>query len=322
MGKMKDAAEELAVVEEKPRNSIENLLKSNWKKIEQVMPKHMNSDRLYQIAVSTLSRNPRLAACDIVTILSCVMRCSALGLEPNDVDGLGRAYLIPRKNNKRGIDEATFLLGYTGMIELAMRSEKIKSLAARAVYVDDIFEYELGLEEKLKHIPLTQNKTPDKLTHVYLVAHFTNGGHYIDVMTKDDVEEVRKASSSPNRGPWVDNYEAMARKSVVRRNWRYLPISIDAQKAATMDESTGGYEQVFSSINFTDPPIVEDVMEVEAEVSEPEEAITEQGLANQPVSDHSIAVCENCGYRMDVDSGSDLKEIEYLCCERPSFIWA
>ena len=87
--------------------AIANCIQRQWKKIEAVMPKHLSSERLYQLTVSAVNQTPRLMECDIKTLLSCVMRCSALGLEPSAVDGLGYAYILPYKNGKTHRMEAT-----------------------------------------------------------------------------------------------------------------------------------------------------------------------------------------------------------------------
>lgn len=126
-----------------PTHTIQDIIKSQWSKIEAVMPKHMSSERLYQITISAINHEPKLMQCDVTTLLSCVMKCSALGLEPSSVDGLGRAYILPFNNKKARKMEATFILGYKGMIELARRSGQIKDLSARAVYDGDFLSTNL-----------------------------------------------------------------------------------------------------------------------------------------------------------------------------------
>lgn len=249
MGELATKAKNQQLQAADPRASIKCLLESQWSKIEAVMPKHMSSERLFQLAISAINQTPKLAECDPATLLSCVMKCSALGIEPSAVDGLGRAYIIPRWNSKTRKSEATFMLGYKGMIALARRSGEIKDISARAVYQGDTFEYEFGLDEKLRHVPLNRRHSEgEKPEFVYCVAHFKDGGHYFDVMTAAEIEAIRKRSSAAESGPWVTDYEAMAKKTVVRRAFPYLPVSIEAQSAAIADETVPDYRGVLDPV--------------------------------------------------------------------------
>jgi len=261
MGELATIAQGQQLKAADPRASIKGMLEKQWGRIEAVMPKHMSSERLFQLAISAINQTPKLAECTPASLLSCVMKCSALGIEPSAVDGLGRAYIIPRWNKKTRQNEATFMLGYKGMIALARRSGEIKDISARAVYEGDTFVYEYGLEEKLLHVPLDrQHAEGEKPKFVYCVAHFKDGGHYFEVMSAAEVEAVRKRSSAAESGPWVSDYEAMAKKSVVRRAFPYLPVSVEAQSAVASDEMTPDYRGVLN-------PVIDQV-EVDVETGE------------------------------------------------------
>lgn len=236
MGAITKASKEIQ--QKKKVGGFEGLLQKSWPRIASVMPKQMNPERMFQLAVSCVNQTPHLSECSPQSVLSCLMKCSSLGLEPSAVDGLGRAYIIPRKNKFTNNYEATLVVGYRGYIDLARRSGQIKDISARVVREGDEFEYEYGLTECLRHVPSTDPIEGREITHVYMVAHFNDGGHYIEVMSRDEVEEVRKRSASPNKGPWVSDYSAMARKTVIRRAFPYLPVSIEAMNAASADETT------------------------------------------------------------------------------------
>lgn len=236
MGQITQAKQEIQ--QHKQVGGFEGLLKKSWPRISAVMPKHMSSERMFQLAVSCYNQTPGLAECTPQSVLSCLMKCSSLGLEPSAVDGLGRAYILPFFNKKTGQKEATFILGYKGEIDLARRSGQIKDISARVVHEGDEFEYEYGLTEGLRHVPSTAPLEGRPMTHVYMVAHFKDGGHYIDVMSKAEVDDIRKRSKSGNSGPWVTDYEAMARKTVIRRAFPYLPVSVEIESAVAQDDTT------------------------------------------------------------------------------------
>lgn len=313
MGQLASKAANTQMQAAKPAKNIQDIIKGQWPKIEAVMPKHMSSERLYQLTISAINHEPKLAQCDITTLLSCVMKCSSLGLEPSAVDGLGRAYILPFNNRKRRIMEATFILGYKGMLELARRSGQIKDISARAVYEGDYFEFEFGLDEKLAHRPAHKKREAgEKPTHVYMIAHFTDGGHYMDVMTFEEIEAIRARSKAKDYGPWATDYEAMAKKTVIRRAFPYLPVSIEAQEAASTDESSAGY---FKS--DTRAIIEPEIFEVEPEAEAEPEVVADtepKGLKK--------AVCKVCGNVADTASDATLEDLASLpCCETPKYEW-
>lgn len=236
MGAITKASTEIQ--QHKQSGGFDALLKRYWPRISAVMPKHMNPDRMFQLAISCYNQTPKLNQCTPETVLSCLMKCSALGMEPSAVDGLGRAYILPFFNKKTGRMEATLILGYKGMIDLARRSGEIKDISARVVHAGDEFEYEYGLTEGLRHVPSTEPVDGRPMTHVYMVAHFKDGGHYIDVMSKAEVDGIRKRSKSPSSGPWATDYEAMARKTVIRRAFPYLPVSVETEQDVAADDTT------------------------------------------------------------------------------------
>jgi recombination protein RecT len=201
------------------------------------LPKHVAADRLARVALTEVRKNPALARCDQTSFLGALMTCAQLGLEPGGP--LGHAYLVPFENRKKGITEVQFIVGYRGMIELARRSGLLDSIEARAVYEGDKFEVSLGLYGNLRHTPDFDNPNrvqPDKLRFVYAVAKLKDGGVQFDVMSRREIEAVRAQSRAGTSGPWVTHFEAMALKTVVRRLFKWLPMSIEVATAIEADE--------------------------------------------------------------------------------------
>lgn len=110
---------------------------------------------------------------------------------------------------------------------------------------------------------------PGKLTHVYMIANFKDGGHYFQVMNADEIEAAAKRSPSYGKAvsPWKSDYEAMAKKTVIRRAFPYLPVSVEARDAAASDDQTPDYSDVFRPL----PTVTADDSPVDASVDEPEE---------------------------------------------------
>jgi len=68
------------------------------------------------------------------------------------------------------------------------------------------------------------------------VAKLKDGGIQFEVMTRAEIEAVRAQSKAGKSGPWVTHFEEMAKKTVIRRLFKYLPVSIEVQRAVSLDE--------------------------------------------------------------------------------------
>lgn len=225
------------------------------------LPKHLTADRLARIATTEIRRVPALAQSSQESFLGAIMQCAQLGLEPST--GLGQAYLIPFSNgkDKHGRSNVQLIIGYRGMIDLARRSGQIQSIAARAVYENDDFSYQYGLHEDLRHIPCEEGES-GALTHVYAVARLKDGGVQFEVMSRKQIEAVRAQSKAANSGPWVTHFDEMAKKTVIRRLFKYLPVSVEMQKAVGLDEmAEAGIDQRNAAVIDADYAVVEDVPE-------------------------------------------------------------
>lgn len=214
--------------------SMQNYIKQMEGEIAKALPSVMTPERFTRIALSAISNTPALAECTPKSFLSAMMNAAQLGLEPNTP--LGQAYLIPYKN--KGVNECQFQLGYRGMIELAYRGGDVKTIMSQVVYENDEFEFEFGLEPKLKHVPAKLNR--GKPIWYYAVFKLVNGGEGFEVMSVDDIKEHAKEFSkayTSSFSPWKSNFDEMAKKTVIKKVLKYAPMKTDFIKAVSNDES-------------------------------------------------------------------------------------
>ena len=214
--------------------------------IAQALPKHLTADRMIQMAVTLISKNPKLKECTAGSLIGATMQASILGFRP--VEALAYCYFVPYNNKKRRQDgseyyekEVQFQIGYRGLMDLARRSGQIKSIHAFAVYSGDQFSYSLGINPNITHIPNeTQQKNPKDLTHVYAVAHYKDGGYNFVVLTRKEVEALRRRNAMQKEeagGAWKTDYEAMAMAKAIKQLAKYLPLSDELQSMVQSDES-------------------------------------------------------------------------------------
>jgi len=229
-----------AIVKKEGITKIRDLISSQQQQIQMALPKHMNAERLSRIAITTIRNSPKLLDCTAISLLGCVIKTAQLGLEPDGSDGLGRAYIIPYGK------EATLQIGYRGLMELAERSGRVKFSPPRIVHANDDFLYEYGLEEKLVHRPAMANA--GKPIYAYAIAD-VDGNKIFEVMTVAEIEAIRKRSRAAQSGPWVTDWEEMAKKTVFKRLTKYLPKSIELADAVSVDNlADAGKAQGFDNL--------------------------------------------------------------------------
>lgn len=216
------------------RPTLQQYIKSMQPGIAAALPSVLTPERFTRMALSAVSSNPTLASTTPASFLGAMMTAAQLGLEPNTP--LGQAYLIPFRNNKKGVMECQFQLGYKGLIDLAYRSGEISTIQAQVVYENDTFEYAFGLEPTLKHVPAKSDRGAPAF--VYAVFRTKDGGFGFEVMSMDDVRaHARKYSKAYNSGPWQTNFEEMAKKTVLKRVLKYAPLKSDFLRGVAQDET-------------------------------------------------------------------------------------
>jgi recombination protein RecT len=203
---------------------------------QMALPKHLTPDRLLRVTMTAVQNTPKLLECDRTSLFAAIMTCAQLGLEPDGV--MGQAYLVPFAG------KVQFIPGFRGLITLARNSGEISSIQAHEVCANDLFEFEYGLDERLRHIPADGER--GEVTHFYAYAKFKDGGTVFEVMTKAQVERVRDESQGYKsavkfarngvvNSPWVSHFIEMGRKTLIRRLAKYLPLSV--QRAATVEDA-------------------------------------------------------------------------------------
>lgn len=243
-----------------PVKAMGDLLKRMHTQIEKALPSVITPERFTRIALTAYSRNEKLQECTAESFLGSMMQAAQLGVEPNTP--LGQAYLIPYRN--KGMMEVQFQLGYRGMIDLAYRSGEVQNIQAHEVYENDTFEYELGLNPKLRHVPALKDR--GNVILYYAVFKLTNGGVGFEVMSKEDVEAfAKKKSKTYGTGPWQSDFDAMAKKTLVKRLLKFAPLKSDFVRAVTADETI----KSGISENMTDLP--DETVTIDAETTAQEE---------------------------------------------------
>jgi recombination protein RecT len=241
---------------------VAGLLEKMKPQLSLCLPKHMSVERVCRIALTEFRKTPLLMECEPMSFIAAVMVASQLGLE---IGILGSAYIVPFKNSKKGIVECNLIPGYRGFIDLARRSGNIISISAEIVYENDLFDFEKGLNEKLVHKPKLTDR--GEMIAAYAVAKLKDGGAQFIVMSKQEINDVKNQAKA-QWGPWVSHFNEMAQKTVVRRLFKWLPSSVEMQKAAILDEhSETGIQDIKDTLTYDASPLMIESFDNEPEVN-------------------------------------------------------
>lgn len=204
------------------------------------LPQHMASqgDRIIKTVVTAAMKNPAILKCSKDSIILSVFQSIDLGLEIGNA--LGEAYLVPYGSTCQMIP------GYRGLVSLARRSGKVRAIEARIVREGDEFDFTLGTAPTLTHKP-TFSDPPAEMRAVYAIAFFSDGSTQFEPMVKAEVDAIRKRSRAGTSGPWVTDYDEMAKKTVVRRLSKYLPLSPELARALEIQAmaEAGDFQEAF-----------------------------------------------------------------------------
>lgn len=208
------------------------------------LPAHMQVDRVMGVALTAMTKNPKLLECTQVSVISTILTCCQLGLMMDGI--LGEAFMVPFKNNQRNTTECQLIIGYKGLTTLAFRSGMVSSVKAIPVFGagqedGDVFDYDMGLNEKLEH-KRSGLSDPNRITHFYAIVGFLNGGKSFHVMTRKEVEDIRdnapnwKFAKDKKKTIWYNYFASMGMKTCLRALFKFVPLSTELSRAVAMDE--------------------------------------------------------------------------------------
>jgi len=232
-----------------PYQALKNTIHTMTPEFKAALPPQIPVDKFIRTTLTAISLNPELLQADRKSLLGSAMKAAQDGLL---LDGREAAPVIFR--TKEG-PRVQYMPMVGGLLKKLRNSGELASISANVVYDRDQFEYELGDDERIVHKPFL-SEDRGKPIAVYAIARTKDGAVYREVMSVSDVEKVRAASRASNNGPWVNWWDEMARKTVIRRIAKRLPSSADLDQVLASDNEAVGFVQVEhrEPINVTPAP--------------------------------------------------------------------
>lgn len=239
------------IVERDPRTVLSKQLEKGAAELRKALPSHISPDKFQRTVITAAASNPALLNADRQSLLLACMKAAQDGLLP---DGREAALVIfnTRQKDAQGqwntVSQVQYMPMVYGLRKKILQSGEVKDITAKVVYArelaDETFIYEEGTERMLRHRPnllLTDEETADdQIVAAYSIATFEDGSMSYEVMSRAEINRVRAVSKTgaegmtdrsgkpiPPKGPWVDWFPEMAKKTVMRRHAKTLPMSGD-----------------------------------------------------------------------------------------------
>ncbi len=195
-----------------------------------------------------LMGDAKLRNCTQISIIEAVLRVAETGLSLAKT--AGEAYLVPFQDRKNNVTVATFMPGYRGLIRLATQAGTLLAIRSGVVYKGDRFTANLGTAQRIDHEPgPAYGESDEQITHVYAVLSYRGGVDAVEVMTRSQVERIRRGGNAANGPAWRNHWGEMARKTVIRRAIKSVPSSTDEYAMARLysavdsDVRASGYDE-------------------------------------------------------------------------------
>lgn len=223
------------------RMTLGDLFKSQRPELMKVLPKGMDPDRLFRMALTECVRDPKLLECTAESWVIAIYKCAQQGLFPDS--GLGYMYLVPRNvSKKQGNDrvkvmEVSAMRGYAGDIRLARNSGEIARIFAEVVYTKDVYKVKKGLDPDIQHEPYDGDDDPGPLKACYAVARLTSGEDVFVTLRKADVLRHMASSDGADSdySPWKKHPAAMWKKTAIHELFKWLPKDTERMEAAARE---------------------------------------------------------------------------------------
>lgn len=243
-----------ALEEKKKPKTFEEWMAEMAPALKEALPSNFTVERFSRMIMTNYKANAKLQQCKASSVLGAALQAAQLGLMIGTLD---QAYLVPYSNYK-GKDpvtkesiyelEAQLQIGYKGYMELGYRTGKISHVDPGMVYPGDVFDFEYGSNEYIRHKPMGLETDDTKPTHYYTIVHLENGNKKFLVRTYNQIQRHAKrhtdlwkvengATIINQKSNWYKNPDAMAVKTVIRELYKTIPLTTDIMMALAADET-------------------------------------------------------------------------------------
>lgn len=228
-----------AVTTTSPKREIRHEIEAMADQFKMALPSHIKVDKFQRVVLTAVMSDPDLLHADRRSLIGAVTRAAQDGLLPDKREGA--LVIFNQKVKVDGKDDwikaVQWMPMIAGVLKKVRQSGEIASITANIVYEKDNFVWVQGDDESIEHTPPQLGTDRGAAIGVYAIATLKDGFKIREVMDINEIEKVRKVSKTGTFGPWKDWWEEMAKKTVIRRLSKRLPMSTDIEGVIN-DEAT------------------------------------------------------------------------------------
>ena len=272
-------ATQLATREEQRANPVAVIrqnLTQMAPELKAALPAHVSVEKFTRVAMTAIQNNPDLQNADRRSLFGSIVRLAQDGLLPD-----GREAAIVLFGGK-----AQAMPMIAGVLKKVRQSGEVSKISAHVVHEHDHFVWKLGFDETVEHEPPALDQPRGKAIGAYAIAVLKDGSQLLEVMSLEEIEKVRNVSRAKGNGPWVQWWGEMARKTVMRRLSKRLPMSTDLEDTFDRDPT----------MHHDDRPVIEAAPQSASRLDMIEAQLVNDGT----LSDENPSAAEG---RSDADHG-------------------
>jgi recombination protein RecT len=265
--------------------SVRDLVREQLPEYVAALPRGtIDPQRFVRVALTVLRDRPELESANRLSLMGGLMHAAQMGLEIGG--GLAEFYLTGPFKMRSGDLEVVSIIGYRGLITLALRDERVLAIKAEVVREGDDFDFAYGDDERLSHRPRLTNYDAPIVAAWAMARLLTSSGQEVKVykvIGRQEIDAARGRARASESGPWVTDFAAMARKTVIRRflTGGEVPMRLEMRDALSMDERPVHFDVDSGEVVAVD----DDVIDVEPGEAAPVDAEVEPVPEDVPPPD-------------------------------------
>jgi recombination protein RecT len=250
------------------------------------LPPNIDPTRFKSTVMTAVIKNPDLLQADRASLLMACMQAANAGILPDGREGA----IVIFKDWKTKKRMAQFMPMVTGIVRRLRELGDLTSISAYCVYEGDTFEVMLGDDPKIIHKPdPTGSRDGDAIVAAYAI--FKNGNEVIhrEIMTREEIDQTRGVSRAKDGDAWKKWLGEMARKTVIRRGSKSVPLSAAGAAIVEHDDQWVDFSiRDTKTIDQTNPLEDEDINQDQELI----EALNDETIVEPPAQEVEEEVVE------------------------------
>lgn len=244
-----NAQTQIAAASNNPLAKLYTQLEQRADEFRAALPSHISPEKFQRTIITAVQADPELLRANRQSLILACMKAAQDGCLPDKREA---ALVIFKRNYKdehgnwQQALEVQYMCMVYGLRKKILQSGEIRDITAKVVYRAEVesgaFIYEEGTERMLRHRPMLdlteEQSADDQIIVAYSMATYEDGTKSYEVMRRFEITKVQNCSQTgalvdkrgkprTPSGPWVDWYPEQAKKTVMRRHSKTLPMSSD-----------------------------------------------------------------------------------------------